>query len=166
MTGSSSKRRRKIGQRNGLLASKPLERFPGLLISFPGREWKRGLHSLRPIEPHKPPRTRLCSIPFSGCGSDFLLAATELPLSSQSPHGEKCNQSSIRNLTVEEAALGPFSCSRSGRADRRLFAVKPILFVGQCKPCRFHAFVSLVGWLVLGHFCQVGAILRVFPKHV
>ena len=35
------------------------ERFSGCLIGSSGHEWKRGLHSLRPMPP-KSPRTRLC----------------------------------------------------------------------------------------------------------
>jgi hypothetical protein len=47
---------------------------------------------------------------------------------------------------------------------RRDFTIKPILLFRQRAPCRLHALVSLVGWIVSSALSKLGAIFRVFEK--
>ena len=46
---------------------------------------------------------------------------------------------------------------------RRRLSIKPILFVGQCSPGRFHSLVPLPRWLIGGTFREVGAVLCILP---
>jgi hypothetical protein len=49
---------------------------------------------------------------------------------------------------------------------RRLLAVEPVLFLGQCSPGRFHAFKALEGRFILRTLSKLGAVLGIFSEMV
>jgi hypothetical protein len=50
--------------------------------------------------------------------------------------------------------------------ERRHFAIEPILLMRQGSPCLRHAQVTPVGWLALGAFRKLQAVIRVVPENV